>query len=97
EVAAKDARTQSQRNHDAFLAAGRAILASGDLGQHKGLPATIIIRTELKDLEKAAGHGLTAGGTLIPMRDVIRMASHAYLWLALFDDKGDTDSPPAAP
>jgi hypothetical protein len=88
EHAARDTRTQSQRDHDAFLAAGRAILASGDLGQHKGLPATIIIRTELKDLEKAAGHGLTAGGTLIPMRDVIRMASHAYLWLALFDGKG---------
>ncbi|ANW64713.1 hypothetical protein BCA37_14965 [Mycobacterium sp. djl-10] len=57
EHAARDTRTQSQRDHDAFLAAGRAVLASGDLGQHKGLPATIIIRTELKIWRRRPGTG----------------------------------------
>ncbi|MET0898255.1 MAG: 13E12 repeat family protein, partial [Mycobacterium sp.] len=83
-----DVRTQGQRNHDAFLATGRALLASGDLGQLNGLPATIIVRTNLGDLEKGIGDGVTAGGTLIPMRDVIRLASHAYHYLVIFDGKG---------
>ena len=74
-----------QRNHDALNAAIRAILASGKLGQHNGLPASIIITTTLADLEAAAGRGLTGGGTLLPMSDVIRMARHAHHYLAVFD------------
>ncbi|WP_082993017.1 13E12 repeat family protein, partial [Mycobacterium sp. 1245111.1] len=80
-----DTRTASQRTHDALLAAGRALLASGDLGQHNGLPTSIIVTTTLQELEKGAGRGLTAGGTLLPMSDVIRLASHAHHYLAIFD------------
>jgi len=47
----------------------------GDLGKHNGLPATIIVTTELRELEAKAGKGLTGGGTLLPMSDVIRLAS----------------------
>ena len=81
-----DTRSCAQRNHDALNAAGRALLASGGLGQHNGLPATIIVTTTLRDLESAAGKGLTGGGTLLPMSDVIRMASHAHHYLAIFDN-----------
>ena len=77
---------QPQRNHDALTAMGRAMLASGQLGQHNGLPATIIVSTTLKDLESVAGHGVTASGSLLPMADVIRMASHAYHYLVIFDE-----------
>jgi len=80
-----DTRSAAQRNHDAFNAAGRALLASGDLGQHNGLPASIIVSTTLQDLEAATGRGLTGGGTLLPMSDVIRLASHAHHYLAIFD------------
>jgi hypothetical protein len=80
-----DTRGASQRNHDALVAAGRALLASGDLGQHNGLPASIIVTTTLQELEKGAGQGLTAGGTLLPMSDVIRLGSHAHHYLAIFD------------
>jgi hypothetical protein len=62
------------------------MLASGQLGQHNGLPATIIVSTTLKDLESVAGHGVTASGSLLPMSDVIRMASHAYHYLVIFDE-----------
>jgi hypothetical protein len=48
-------------------AALRALLALGKLGQHNGLPATIIVTTTLKDLEAAAGKGLTGGGTTTRM------------------------------
>ncbi|HME76813.1 MAG TPA: HNH endonuclease signature motif containing protein, partial [Mycobacterium sp.] len=80
-----DTRSAAQRNHDALNAAGRALLASGDLGQHNGLPATIIVTTTLRELEAKAGRGLTGGGTVLPMSDVIRLASHAHHYLCMFD------------
>ncbi len=81
-----DTRSAPQRNHDALLAAARALLASGELGQHNGLPTSIIVTTTLQELEKSAGRGLTGGGTLLPMSDVIRLGSHAHHYLAIFDN-----------
>ena len=80
-----DTRTAGQRHHDALVAAGRALLASGELGQHNGLPTSIIVTTTLQELEAGAGRGLTSGGTLLPMSDVIRLASHAHHYLAIFN------------
>jgi hypothetical protein len=85
EAVQRDTRTPAQRNHDALNAAMRAILASGKLGQHNGLPASIIVSTTLKDLESAAGKALTGGGAVLPMSDVIRLARHAHHYLAIFD------------
>src|ERR1700729_2883756 len=81
-----DTRSANQRNHDALLTLARAALASGDLGQHNGLPASIIVTTTLQELEAGAGRGLTGGGTLLPMSDVIRLAGHAHHYLAIFDN-----------
>ena len=81
---AADTRSLGQRQHDALLAAARALLASGELGQHNGLPASIIVTTTLQELEAGAGRGLTGGGTLLPMSDVIRLGSHAHHYLAIF-------------
>ncbi len=50
----KDARSQAQRQHDALLTALRALLMSGELGQHNGLPTSIIATTTLAELEAAA-------------------------------------------
>ncbi|WP_136625620.1 HNH endonuclease signature motif containing protein, partial [Mycobacterium innocens] len=80
-----DTRSAAQRHHDGLTAGLRALLASGDLGQHNGLPASIIVSTTLKDLESAAGTALTGGGTTLPMSDVIRLARHAHHYLAIFD------------
>jgi Domain of unknown function (DUF222) len=80
-----DARSPAQRQHDGFKAALRGVLASGQLGQHNGLPASIIVSTTLAELEAAAGRGLTGGGTIMPMSDVIRLARHARHYLAIFD------------
>ncbi len=80
-----DARSQAQRQHDALLAASRALLASGNLGQHNGLPASIIVTTTLAELQTATGKALTGGGSLLPMSDVIRLARHAHHYLAIFD------------
>ena len=81
----RDSRSAAQRNHDGLTAALRAVLASGKLGQHNGLPASIIVTTTLAELEAAAGRGLTGGGTVLPMSDVIRLGRHARHYLAIFD------------
>ncbi len=85
EAIQRDTRSAAQRNHDGLLAALRAMVASGELGQHNGLPASIIVTTTLAELEAAAGRGLTGGGTILPMSDVIRLARHARHYLAIFD------------
>ncbi|OBG67912.1 HNH endonuclease signature motif containing protein [Mycobacterium sp. E735] len=82
----RDTRSTAQRHHDAFLAGLRGLLASGDLGSHNGLPVSIVVSTTLQELEAAAGKALTAGGTLVPMSDVIRWAGHAHHYLAIFDN-----------
>ncbi len=80
-----DGRSPAQRNHDGLNAALRAVLASGELGQHNGLPASIVVTTTLAELEAAAGKGLTGGGSILPMSDVIRLGRHAHHYLAIFD------------
>ncbi|MCG7593018.1 HNH endonuclease signature motif containing protein [Mycobacterium sp. PSTR-4-N] len=80
-----DTRSPAQRTHDAWLAVGRMALTSGELGQHNGLPVTVIVSTTLQDLEKGAGVAVTGGGSLLPMTDLIRMAAHAHPYLAVFD------------
>ena len=66
-------------------AIGRSVLTSGQLGQHHGLPVTIVVSTTLQDLESGAGQAVTATGTRLPMTTVIRLASHAYHYPAIFD------------
>jgi len=80
-----DARSPRQRNHDALKAMGRAVLASGELGRHNGLPATIIVTATLQDLQSGAGVAATGGGSLLPMRDVIRLASQSHHYLVIYD------------
>ncbi|MGB9227396.1 HNH endonuclease signature motif containing protein [Mycobacterium sp.] len=83
----RDSRSQAQRNHDGLLAGLRALIASGDLGQHNGLPVSIVVTATLQDLEAATGKGFTGGGSWLPMSDVIRMASHdSHHYLAIFQN-----------
>lgn len=86
--AGRDGRSQGQRNHDAFKVILRQMLASGAVGQHRGLPVTAIITMTAKELEAASGHAVTGTGSLVTIRDAIRMASHAHHYLAIFDDDG---------
>jgi hypothetical protein len=81
----RDTRTAAQRNHDALNTALRTLLKSAKLGHHHGLPTSIILTTTLAELEAGAGRALTAGGTLLPMRDVLRLATPAHHYLAIFD------------
>ena len=91
EPAESDTRSTAQRNHDALNAMVRSVLSSGELGSHRGLPVTIVANVELKDLQAKAGVAKTGGGALLPVRDLIRMARHAYHYLAIFDDAKKCD------
>jgi hypothetical protein len=84
-----DLRTHAQRQHDAFNALVRGQLGDPKLGVHNGLPVTVVVSTTLKELTTGTGFGVTGGGTLLPMRDLIRMSSHAYHYLAVFDDHSE--------
>ena len=81
-----DTRTHPQRQHDALAALVRGQLGDPTLGQHNGLPVTVIVSTTLEQLQSGAGQAVTGGGTLLPMRDLIRMASHAWHYLCVFDN-----------
>jgi hypothetical protein len=83
---AADDRTLAQRQHDALTAICRNTLASGDLGQHNGLPVTVVVSTTLQDLQSAAGVAVTGSGTLLPMSVLIQMASHAHHYLVIYDE-----------
>lgn len=103
-----DDRRPDQRNHDALLAAARAVLACGELGKLNGLPVTVIVTTTLAELHAAIAHtsnadqtatvappksrltgkAHTAGGSLLPISDLLRMSAHAYHYLTLFDGAG---------
>ncbi|MDT5350474.1 MAG: hypothetical protein QOH91_3761 [Mycobacterium sp.] len=85
DAASKDLRTPAQRQHDALNALVRGQLGDPKLGHHNGLPVTVIVSTTLQELTAGAGRAVTGGGTVLPMREVIRMASHAYHYLAVFD------------
>lgn len=84
-----DRRTPEQRCHDGVQLGLKAGIESGALGQHRGLPVTVIVTTTLGELEQAAGWARTGGTGRLPMRDVIRMASEAVHYLAVFEDHSE--------
>lgn len=85
DVIDRDARNHTQRQHDALGALVRGQLGDPKLGQHNGLPVTVIASATLAQLHTGAGVAVTAGGSVLPMRDLIRMASHAWHYLCVFD------------
>jgi Domain of unknown function (DUF222) len=80
-----DTRTPGQRNHDALATLAQIALGCGQLGEHNGIPVSIVVSTTLQDLQAGAGMALTHTGTKLPIADLIRMASRAYHYLAVFD------------
>lgn len=86
DAVSRDTRSPGQRRHDALSAICRDAVASERLGSHRGLPVTVIATVALQDLQDHAGVATTGGGSLIPMRDLIRMAGRSMPYLCVFDD-----------
>lgn len=68
------------------MALCRDALAAKRLGSHRGLPVTVIATATVSELQEHAGLATTGGGSLLPMRDLIRMAGRNLPYLAVFDD-----------
>ena len=81
-----DTRSPAQRTHDAVKTVCRQMLKSGALGQHNGLPVTIVATATLADLTAATGQAHTSGGTQIPIPTLLGMAAEAHPYLLLFDN-----------
>lgn len=92
-----DDRTPAQRCHDGLKLGLKIALASNQMGSHRGHPVTVIVRTTLAELNQAAhaatnpdvsmpAPARTGGNTALPMRDLIRMATDAIHYLAIFDE-----------
>ncbi len=83
---AGDTRTVAQRQHDAFTVVCRLMLSSGMLGDHNGLPVSVVATCTVQELQRGAGVAVTHTGSRLPIPDLIRMAGHgAYHYLAVFD------------
>lgn len=92
-----DQRSNGQRCHDAVKLALKTAIASGKLGTHRGHPVTVIVTATVGELTAAAqaaddptvgmpADARTGSGARLPMRDLIRLASEALHYLAVFDD-----------
>ncbi len=93
----RDERSMAQRCHDGIKLGLKSGIGSGDMGAHRGHPVTVVVRTTLGELNQAA-HAVTntdvsmpspartGGDTALPMRDLIRMATEAVHYLAVFDE-----------
>ncbi|WP_216902473.1 HNH endonuclease signature motif containing protein, partial [Nocardia alni] len=60
----RDPRSPTQRQHDALKAVLRDTLSSGRLGQHRGLPVTVIVSMSLQELENAVAQADTNAPTI---------------------------------
>jgi len=84
-----DQRTPGQRMHDAFEEAGRRLLKTGELPDHAGLPAQLIITMSLTDLERRAGRATTHHGGNLTINDALCLAADAKVLPAVLSDAGD--------
>jgi hypothetical protein len=93
----RDDRSPAQRCHDALKLGLETAIASGGLGVHRGHPVTVVVTTTLAELDQAAHAAVdpsltmpaaarTGGGSRLPMRDLIAMATNAIHYLAVFDE-----------
>jgi hypothetical protein len=81
-----DDRTPGQCLHDAFEEAGRRLLTTGELPDHAGLPAQLVITLTLTDLERRAGRATTHHGGTLSVADALKLAADGETLPAILDD-----------
>lgn len=82
-----DDRSPGLRWHDALDEAIGRVLASGGLPDTGGTPATVVT-IDYHDLMTRTGLGTLSDGTLIPSREVLRLADEALVILTVLDAAG---------
>lgn len=86
-AAKRDARDAGQRNYDALM----AFLKAGGpekLGQHRGIPVSVILTMSITDVENVTGKATTASGGTMSIPEALRLAEGAIPLLMIFDRQG---------
>ncbi|HYP46538.1 MAG TPA: DUF222 domain-containing protein [Propionibacteriaceae bacterium] len=83
-----DGRSYGQRAHDALEDMCDRLLRTGQLSGVSGTPATVIVTVKVEDLIDRVGYGTTSDGTLIPVPQLLKLASEAEIVPAVVDSAG---------
>jgi hypothetical protein len=87
-VEVPDPRHHGQRLHDALEEALSRLLALGDRPATDGTPTSLIVTIGYEELLSRTGHGETSDGTVLPARDVLRLADQAEILPAVLTRSG---------
>ncbi len=83
-----DPRTPDERLHDAIDDAARRLLATEGLPATGGVPATVIVTIDHRDLLNRTGLGHTSDGAQLSVATVLRLAEEAEIIPAVLNDAG---------
>lgn len=86
--APKDPRTNGMRMHDALDDVCARLLRSGGLPDSGGTPTTLIVTLSAEDLSRRLGFGETSDGTLIPIPQLLQLASEADIIPVVLNQSG---------
>jgi hypothetical protein len=84
----RDDRTPAQRRHDGFLEAGMRLLRSSTLPDCGGVPVTVLARLDATQLRDRLGLATTGTGGLLPVPQLLELASEAEIIPVVCDDTG---------
>ncbi|GAB3766396.1 HNH endonuclease signature motif containing protein [Microlunatus parietis] len=103
-VGAVDLRNHGQRLHDAVDEVFARMLRTGDVPEHGGLPASVLVTVDLDTLlahteaatacpEPAArrarrGHGTASDGTVLSIAEILRLADEAEIYPTVLNHHG---------
>lgn len=83
-----DPRHYGQRIHDALETATAMLLRSGGLPTTGGTPATVVVTIDHQSLLDATGTGVTSDGTVLSVRELLRIATEAEVIPAVLSSGG---------
>ncbi|MBG6066643.1 hypothetical protein IW248_002930 [Micromonospora ureilytica] len=85
-----DPRSPGQRRHDAFADLCRLALRTGDLPEHGGEPAQVVVTTSFETLARRLGAGTLDTGLHLTPETVRRLACDAAILPAVLGGSGQT-------
>lgn len=87
-VETPDQRTYGQRMHDALEDVCDRLLRAGGVPDSGGVPATVIVTIDHRDLLDRTGYGTSTDGTLLSAREVLSLAAQAEIIPTVLDEAG---------
>ncbi len=83
----RDQRAGPQQLHDAFAEAGELLVETGELPDHAGLKADLIVTIDLTDLEQRTGRATTHHGGTLTTQQLLHLAADLNVIPAILDQE----------